>query len=273
MSLCNQRNARQCSAELGRTRQRTREQSVRIQNRSNSRRAWRPLLPRTFYYSCHACTRPWVSRTQQQPASVITIGLRPRAPGLSYEPPACVPGACPRPPHRALATGKRTGRGRGLFAAVKRHGTGTARFSRLLALLIACIESGGPSSFGRRHCPVRLRLRRMLARAWAAAAQHWQCTCWLLHILAATAIICAIQEPLCGAWRRPTQVSQGHLSAAAAVHEPPVLRADSSVARSRNAALGRRSDSQQQPAAACTAPRDWDLENRASAGVWRSVAN
>ena len=116
---------------------------------------------------------------------MITIGLRPRAPGLSYKPPACVPGACPRPPHRALATGKRTGRGRGLFAAVKRHGTGTARFSRLLALLIACIESGGPSSFGRRHCPVRLRLRRMLARAWAAAAQHrnWQCT--LLHILTA----------------------------------------------------------------------------------------
>lgn len=142
----------------------------------------------------------------------------------------------------------------------------------VVPLLIACIKSGVPSSFGRRHCPVRLRLRRMLARAWASAAQHWQCTCWLLHILAATAIICAIQEPLCGAWRRPTQVSQGHLSAAAAVHEPPVLRADSSVARSRNAALGRRSDSQQQPAAACTAPRDWDLENRASAGVWRSVA-
>ena len=88
----------------------------------------------------------------------------------------------------------------------------------VVPLLIACIKSGVPSSFGRRHCPVRLRLRRMLARAWAAAAQHWQCTCWLLHILAATAIICAIQEPLCGAWRRPTQVSQGHLSAA--VHEP-----------------------------------------------------
>lgn len=142
----------------------------------------------------------------------------------------------------------------------------------VVPLLIACIKSGVPSSFGRRHCPVRLRLRRMLARAWAAAAQHWQCTCWLLHILAATAIICAIQEPLCGAWRRPTQVSQGHLSAAAAVHEPPVLRADSSVARSRNAALGRRSDSQQQPHARPPGTGTWRTEQAPGSGeVWLSL--
>jgi hypothetical protein len=38
----------------------------------------------------------------------------------------------------------------------------------------------------------------------------------LLHILAAIDSNLRIQEPLCGAWRRPTQVSQGHLSVAVA---------------------------------------------------------
>ena len=178
---------------------------------------------------------------------------------------------CPRPPHDRQTNWARTW----LVCCCQEawhwhwHWHCALLSPSVVPLLIACIESGVLSEWGQRHCPVRLRLRRMLARAWAAAAQHWQCTCWLLHNLAATAIICAIQEPLCGAWRRLTQVSQGHLSAA--VHEPlccALIRALHARATPLWAADRIRSSSQQ-PHARPPGTGTWRTEQAPGSGeVW-----
>ena len=104
-----------------------------------------------------------------------------------------------------------------------------------------------------------------------STAQHStapQLAMHLLHILAAICtyrVICAIQEPLCGAWRRPTQVSQGHLSVlvALAVHEPLCCAL---IRGSRNAALG--------PPIAATAASPGAGEpskRRGSGEVWLSL--
>jgi hypothetical protein len=92
----------------------------------------------------------------------------------------------------------------------------------------------------------------------------------LLHILAAIDSNLRIQEPLCGAWRRPTQVSQGHLSVAVAVHEPLCCALIRGLHARATPLWARRS--QQQPHRTPPALPGLGLENRASAGVWRSVA-
>ena len=152
----------------------------------------------------------------------------------------------------------------------------TARFSRLLWCrhYADCLH--------RIRRPVRMRTAPLPSQIASSAhacssvgscstAQHStapQLAMHLLHILAAICtyrVICAIQEPLCGAWRRPTQVSQGHLSVlvALAVHEPLCCAL---IRGSRNAALG--------PPIAATAASPGAGEpskRRGSGEVWLSL--